>query len=65
MNAQDQAREVADIQARSCNVMICNCLRLSVNDAANDVATTYLMTCGVPSIEQYYQKVVSDLTLHS
>ena len=65
MNAQDQAREVTDIQARSCNVMICNCLRLSVNDAANDVATTYLMTCGVPSIEQYYQKVVSDLTLHS
>ena len=34
MNAQKQAREVADIQARSCNVMIYNCLRLSVEDAA-------------------------------
>ena len=60
MNAQKQAREVADIQARSCNVMIYNCLRLSVEDAAKDVASTYLMTCDVPSIEQYYQKVVDD-----
>ena len=37
-----QAREVADTQARSCNVMIYNCLRLSVEDAAKDVASTYL-----------------------
>ena len=39
-----QAREVADTQAKSCNVMIyCyNCLRLSVKDAAKDVASTYL-----------------------
>ena len=40
--------------------MIYNCLRLSVEDAAKDVASTYLMTCDVPSIEQYYQKVVDD-----
>ena len=32
-----QAREVDDTQARSCNVMIYNCLRLSVKDAAKDV----------------------------
>ena len=40
-----QAREVDDTQARSCNVMIYNCLRLSVKDAAKDVnvASTYLI----------------------
>ena len=32
MNVQKQARNVVDIQARSCNVMIYNWLRLSDND---------------------------------
>ena len=61
-------KEVADIQARSCNVMICNCLRLSVNDAAEHVAaehvaSTYLMTCGVYlALSGTIRKL---LTLHS
>ena len=38
VNTKKQAREVAEFQARSCNVMVYNCLRCSVNDSALDVA---------------------------
>ena len=33
VNTKKQAREVAEFQARSCNVMVYNCLRCSVNDS--------------------------------
>ena len=58
VNTKKQAREVAEFQARSCNVMVYNCLRCSVNDSALDVAKTYLMTCGVPTIEAEHERVV-------
>ena len=59
VNPKKHAQEVADIQARSCNVMIYNCLRCSVDDSAKEVAKTYLMTCGVKSIESVYERVVN------
>ena len=42
LNNQKQAREVADIQTRSCNLMIYNCMRLSESDPAKEVAKTYV-----------------------
>lgn len=64
VNSQKQAREVADIQARSCNLMIYNCV-IHPHDAKDDpteedakeVAKTYLGSCNVPSIEQYQERV--------
>ena len=58
VNTKKQAREVAEFQARSCNVMVYSCLRCSVNDTAKQVAETYLMTCCVKSIEAVYNRVV-------
>ena len=58
MNSKNQAREVADIQARSYNVMIYNCLRCSGDDSATEVAKTYFMTCGVRSIASIGERVV-------
>ena len=42
-------------------LMLYNCLRCSVNDSAFpalDVAKTYLMTYGVPTIEAEHERVV-------
>ena len=56
VNSQKQAREVANIQARSCNLMIYNCV-IAYDEDAKAVAEIYLGSCGVRSIEQYQEKV--------
>lgn len=55
---QKQAREVADIQARSCNLMIYNCPLVVLSVEPKEAAEYYLGSCGVPSIHQYYERVV-------
>ena len=71
VNNQKQAREVADIQARSCNLMIYNCVIHPVDakedpteEDAKEVAKTYLGSCNVPSIEQYHERVADAISVN-
>jgi len=62
MNSQyseKQEKELAEIEARSSNIMIYNCLLMSKEDSysAKDAANDYLFGCSIPSIAGVWDKV--------
>jgi len=60
MNSQyseKQEKELAEIEARSSNIMIYNCLIMAKEDSAKDAVEDYLSCCDIPSIAGVKDKV--------
>lgn len=60
MNSQyseKQEKELAEIEARSSNIMIYNCLIVAKEDSAKDAVEDYLSLCDIPSIAGVKDKV--------
>ena len=58
VNSQEQAREIADISARSCNIMIYNCVMDDKDLTAKEAAGFYFRGCGVRVIENEHESIV-------